>query len=473
MLSGPLISDLLRSDPRVVEARRLLQDALAEHRERITAPKPPAVERQEDYAQLIQVFSRNRGGDLFFPYLGSGIGNGALVELADGSIKYDMITGIGVHVFGHSDPRLLDAGIDAALQDTVMQGNLQQGIDSTQLCEEFLKIVRGALCPLAHCFLSTSGATANENALKILFQHQYPADRMLSFANGFSGRTLATAQLTDRAKNRVGLPTVMAVDYVPFFDRNAPDSLQRSLNRLEEHLERYPGQYAGMIMELIQGEGGYYTAPREFFMAICETLRRHDVPIWFDEIQTFGRTTKPFAFQHLRLDQYADVVTVGKMTQVCATLFRDELTPKPGLISQTFTGATSSILASLAILKELQSGDYFGSRGRLMQVHERFASHFEEIHTAVPEWISGPWGYGGMVAFQVFDGSASITKIVLDRLYHAGVLAFSAGANPTRVRMLPPFTVITDDQIDHVCGILQDVLQSVGDTANRSATSRD
>jgi len=457
-----LRSEQFHSDPRVSQARQLLRAALADQTAALTAPCPPQREFQDNYAALLKQFSADRGGGLFFPYLGSGLGQGALVELADGSVKYDMITGIGVHPFGHSDPALLDAAIDAALQDTIMQGNLQQNVDSTELCHELLNIAGESGAPLRHCFLSTSGATANENALKILFQARHPANRMLAFQNCFSGRTLATSQLTDRARNRVGLPTVMPVDYVPYFDGTHPESAtQTSLARLAEHLERYPGQHAGMIFELIQGEGGYYTAPHSFFAALCELLRSHQVPIWFDEIQTFGRTTRPFAFQHLELDGFADVVTVGKMTQVCATLFRQELAPKPGLISQTFTGATSSIHAALSILRRLQTGGYFGASGRLMATHARFVGHFERIHQAHPHRLSGPWGIGGMVAMTVLDGSAESARQFLDALFEEGVLAFSAGGNPTRIRMLPPFGSITDEQIDDVCRRIESVLQTL------------
>src|SRR5438477_30555 len=79
-----------------------------------------------------------RGGAIFYPYLGSGLGNGALVELADGSVKFDMISGIGVQHWGHSYPVFLDAGIDATLGDTVMQGNLQQNVDAVRLSRELV-----------------------------------------------------------------------------------------------------------------------------------------------------------------------------------------------------------------------------------------------------------------------------------------------------------------------------------------------
>lgn len=453
------IADLLKQDPRIVQARELLREVLDEHRSALHSVRPPREELQQPYADVLARFAEARGGELFYPYLGSGLGKGALVELADGSVKYDMITGIGVHVFGHSDPELAQATFDAALADTVMQGNLQQNEESFALCQDFVETAREGGAELAHCFLSTSGATANENAFKMLFQARFPADRILAFRNCFAGRTLAMSQVTDRPQNRVGLPPTLAVDYVPFHDAEHPaESLTVAVARLREHLERYPGRHAAMILEPIQGEGGYYTAPREFFVELFNILRERHIPIFFDEIQTFGRTTRPFAFQHLELDRYADVVTVGKMTQVCATLFRDEFKPKPGLVSQTFTGATSSILAARSILRRLREGSHFGPQGRNMQIHQRFVRHFEALRDAHPGSISGPWGAGGMIAFTPGDGTPLTTKMVLTALYEAGVIAFSAGETPSRIRLLPPLGAITDEDIDAVCGIIADVL---------------
>lgn len=459
--------DFVRTSPftddhRITAARRLIQEALAEHQSSINAVRPADPALKIPYAELLEELGELRGGSLYYPFLGTGLGNGALVELADGSVKYDMISGIGVHIAGHSDPELIDTLVLAAISDTVMQGNLQQNLDSMQLCSDLVELANATGAKLAHCFLSTSGATANENALKMMFQFKHPSNRMLTFANSFSGRTMALAQLTDRPKNRDGLPTTLAVDYVPFFDSSAPESsTQHAVARLQEHLQRYPQQHAGMCLELIQGEGGYYGAPREFFVALFEVLQEHDIPIFADEVQTFGRTTRMFAFQHLNLDEYIDVVSIGKMSQVCATLFTDRLKPRPGLVSQTFTGATSSIHAARFILKKFLNGRFLGTEGRTDQIHQRFVDHFERLHSRYPERITGPWGVGGMLAFTVHDGSPEVTRQFLDVLFERGVIAFPAGSSPTRVRMLPPLLAIKDDDIDNVCEIIAAVLESL------------
>lgn len=457
-----LIAQQFAADPRVAEAKRLLLDALTEHQAKLTGPRPADPALRQSYEATITQFSQMRGGALYFPYLGSGIGRGPLVELADGSVKYDFITGIGVHFFGHSHPALVSAALDAAIADTTMQGNLQQETHSAELVWLLLQGANQSGAALEHCYLTTSGAMANENALKVLFHRKAPATRVLAFRGCFAGRTLALAQVTDKARYRVGLPPTLSVDYVPFFDAADPQgSTERSLAVLREHLARYPGQHACMMFELVQGEAGFYPGSTPFFTAIMDALRAADVPIFIDEVQTFGRTSRLFAFQHFGLDRYVDVVTIGKLTQACATLIRGEFKPAPGLISQTFTASTSAIHVALAIVRELSSGDYYGPDGRIEQHHRHFVGRLADLAHRRPGWIRGPFGIGAMVAFTPFDGSAEVAKEVVLTLFDAGVIAFIAGDHPARVRFLVPVAAVTPQDIDAVCTILEEVLAKI------------
>src|SRR6185312_3285962 len=218
-------------------------------------PRPAIDELKQAYSQSLQQFAELRGGPLYYPYLASGIGRGPLVELADGSVKYDMITGIGVHYLGHSHPLLLDSSIDAALNDTIMQGNLQQNEPSLEVCRRLVDFAIQSGAPLKHAFLTTSGAMANENALKLVLSKKSPASRILAFEHTFAGRSFVLSQITDKPAYRAGLPTVINVDYVPFFDYNCPkESTQKAVSVLQSHLVRYPKQHAVMWMELVLGE---------------------------------------------------------------------------------------------------------------------------------------------------------------------------------------------------------------------------
>lgn len=461
-MPNPLLAQQLAADPRIAQAKALILAALADQQQAITGIKPADPARKASYDDLIAQFSNARGGALYFPYLGSGIGRGPLVELADGSIKYDFITGIGVHYFGHSHPMLVAAAIDGAISDTIMQGNLQQNEPSVHVARSLIKHANSSGAKLDHCFLSTSGAMANENALKIAIQKKAPASRVLAFENCFMGRTMALSQITDRPQYREGLPTVLNVDYVPYFDPARPtESIGESVRVLKRHLARYPGQHAVMPMELVVGEGGYLVGSRDFFLAIIEVLKASNIAVYIDEVQTFGRLSKLFGFQAFGLDEYVDIVTIGKLSQICATLFTDAFKPRPGLISQTFTGATASITAAQVILDTLTTGDFYGETGRIMKLHHHFASRLDAIAARHPGWIRGPYGLGGMIAFTPFAGSADDAKRVVLALFDAGVLAFVAGSAPARVRFLMPMGVVKEEDIDAVATILESTMMKL------------
>ena len=189
-----------------------------------------------------------RGGPPIWPYLAAGMGNGPFVELADGSVKLDFICGIGVHGCGHLQDAMVQASIDAALDDTVMQGNLQQNLASLHMGEKLVEFAAQSGAKLDHCLLSTSGAMANENALKIAFHHKAPADRIIAFDNAFAGRTLATASLTDKAAYRSGLPVTINVDYLPFRDSANPERSQRwAVDELHRLIKRFPGETCRLL----------------------------------------------------------------------------------------------------------------------------------------------------------------------------------------------------------------------------------
>ena len=458
-----LLAEQFRDDKRVIEAKRLILEALDDVHNRFPGVQSGTPKKKEGYEALIERLGGLRGSPLYFPYLSSGLGKGPLVELADGSVKYDLISGIGVHNWGHSHRDLVAAGIDAALEDTVMQGNLQQSSRVVQLTESIVSAATSKGAKLDYCFLTSSGAMANENALKLIFHKKHPANRILCFANCFAGRTLALSQLTDKPAYRIGLPINFQIDYIPFFDSHNPkESTRNSISTLKNYLSRYPGQHACMCFELVQGEGGYYPGDRRFFLAIMEILKKNEISIFIDEIQTFGRTYELFAYQHFGLDSFVDIVTIGKMTQVCATLFPDSYKPKRGLISQTFTASTSAIVAAQVIFNHLDNGGFFGVQGKNARLHKYFVDRLEHLVQQYHETIYGPYGIGAMVAFSIFDGSLEKTKAFVQALFEQGVIAFLAGQNPTRVRFLLPTAVLTNEDIAAIADIIEVTIKQMG-----------
>lgn len=453
----------LFSDPRVEQAKKLIQEALKEHKSKITGVRPANPELKESYDTLLKKVAEVRGGALFYNYLGSGIGNGPLVELADGSVKYDFITGIGVHYMGHSHEGVINATIEGALHNTVMNGHLQQNTNSADMMDILSKAATKNGAAVKNVFLTTSGAMANENGFKLILQKRSPASRFFAFEKCFAGRTMGMAWVTDKAAYRTGLPKTLDVDYIPFYDANDhKGSIDRAVYAMKKQITRFPGGHAGFIMELIQGENGSWVGNKEFFEALIAVCKENNISVMVDEVQTFARTKELFTFQYFGLDKHVDVVSIGKNSQVCATFFTDDHKPKPGLLSQTFTGASSQISAGHYVVNEMLNGGYLGDNGKIEKLHKRFAGNLEKLSQKFPDKLSGPFGIGAMIAFTVFKGDEAKTKAFTIKLFENGVLSFMAGGGTTtRVRFLMPVMVTEDKHIDDVCEIIEKTLTAM------------
>lgn len=447
---NPLAS--LLDAPAVREAAGALIDAVAEEAgSRALAP--------EAYARALRELERVRGRPLFFPALMAGPGRGARVRLADGRLLLDFIGGIGVYAFGHSDRDLLETAVAAAASDTVFQGHLLPGVEALRLSR---LLTRHAGPGLRHAWLSVSGAMANENALKMILQRHAPADRIVVFEKAFAGRTTTLAELTDRPAYREGLPLRGNVLHVPFFDPAEPDSTGRSLEALDRHLRRHPGQVAGMLFELVQGEGGFRTAPREFFEALMQRCREAGIAVWVDEVQTFARTGELFAYRTLGLESHVDVVTVGKVLQGSAVLFRRAYNPRPGLVAGTYAGATVGMAVGARIIERLEKEGFLGPEGRVAVLARRVEKRFETLEKRVGRAVGPRSGLGAMQAFVPWEGDPAVTRAVIAAAFEEGLLVYGAGDDPMKVRMLLPVNV-TDEELEAGFTILEKALRRVGE----------
>ncbi|HZW09724.1 MAG TPA: aminotransferase class III-fold pyridoxal phosphate-dependent enzyme [Phycisphaerales bacterium] len=444
----------------VQRALEAIAASVREHGAEITDVRPPRSELKESYDSLMTRAGEARGRALLYPYIGSGLGNGALVELADGSVKWDMICGIGVHFFGHSDPELIQHAVLGSITDTVMHGNLQTGFEPYEFSEALLEeAAKGS--NLKHCFVAPSGALVNENALKLAYQKSGGAPRVIAFKDCFMGRTVTMSQLGDSAANRIGIPLSTLVDYMPFYDEGAAAQggmarqIDAACQQLLSFIERYPKQHACFIFELVQGEGGFNTAPREFFVELMKICRQHGIAVWDDEIQTFGRTTSMFLYDAMQLGEYVDLATVGKMTQACATLFTEAYNPGPGLLSATFTSSGAACRVGTYVINQLRQGDFYGEDGRIARHHRAFREQARAMIARHPEWfpkvepgVLSPapaelvGGAGGMMRFTPFGGRKDKINRALKTCFEEGVILFSCGHGPYHVRLLPPLGVM-------------------------------
>lgn len=461
--------ELLRSS-RFQSAKKELLAAIAEAADGMRAirEKPSSEEAKAAYLKAIQDFTQNRGRELYYPYVASGVGSGPYVELIDGSVKLDMITAIGVNFFGHAHPELISEMIDALPAD-VMQGNLQPGNEARFLLEAILARV-GNGCRLRHGWLLCSGTMSNEIALKIIRQKKAPATKILAFRDCFAGRSTAMQEITDNPKYREGQPVYGEVEYLPFYDPKMgfEASMAETLGRMKEHLDRYPDKFCALMMELVQGEGGFNVAPREFYVRLFEEAHKRGLVVWVDEIQTFGRTGELFAYQKLGLNEYVDVVTIGKMLQACMVLYTAELNPKPGLVAGTFAGSTVALRAAKKVLELLDRDGFLGKEGRI----EKLAFHFLSKMQGLTEGsckglIRDVRAFGGMLSFEVLGGTMDDVKAILFRLFDLGMIAFFCGHGPYRIRMLPPFGAMNEKDLDLVCELTEKAVLEVAAERNQ------
>ncbi|MEO0325707.1 MAG: aminotransferase class III-fold pyridoxal phosphate-dependent enzyme [Myxococcota bacterium] len=445
------IGDAIRESPVVRQAIDALVSEVQAKTAGITAVRPANPELASSYEALCEDAAGSRGRPLLYPFLGSGAGRGPYVELADGSVKLDLVTGIGVHFFGHSHPEIIRAQAEAALEDTTKHGNLQSGTAPYAFARKLCDLA-GRKSGLSHAFLTTSGAMANEMALKVCLQKHSPADRVIAFKHCFMGRSLTMTSIGDSAGARDGIPITLPVDYMPFWNERGAEKLggktkfiDWSLWQLQQLLSRYPKRHACFIFELVQGEGGFNVAPREYLEELMKLCKANGVAVWDDEIQTFGRTTEMFAFETFDLGEYVDVFCVGKMTQTCAAMFTADYNPRPGLLSGTFTGGTADFRTGRRILEMLEGGGYYGEDGKFAAHHRRFREHAEGLRSRHPEWFPETeyapeliGGVGGMMRLTPFGGKKEPIVAAAKAIYDEGAVTFWCGHGPFHLRMLPP-----------------------------------
>jgi 4-aminobutyrate aminotransferase-like enzyme len=426
---------------------RLMLDSIMEAQSGPIAAPLDTPAMQAELAELAML----RGRPAFYPYLGSGLGRGARAMLSDGRWVLDFALGVGVHFFAHGNLDLIETAIRAAALDLVMQGNLIFNREYHALMKTLLAHApRG----LDRCWLALSGADANENALKLVRQKRDGRPGVIAFRGCFHGRTSAMAEITDRPDYRMGQPATFPVHYLPFFDRGNPESNNLVLRALREILGRDGDRISSIIVELVQGEAGFVTAPRDFFVPLLEECRRAGIIVWVDEVQTFGRTGELFATTKLELADYVDVITIGKILQGSAMLYRQELTPDPGLISGTFSGATVAMAVGRRIVEKLTGEGYFGPQGRELELEGLTRKHLERLAHKHTGAISHIDGVGAIVAFRLGDGSLDHTRSFIRRCFDQGLALYYGGHQTVCVRLFLPAGCLEADELADAFAIM-------------------
>ena len=400
------------------------------------------------------------------------IERGENAELWDveGNRYIDFGTGIAVCNTGHSNPRVV-----AAVKDQVERFShtcvMVTPYDSAvRLAEELNELAPGD-SPKKSIFVTT-GAEAVENTIKIA--RAYTGRRgVIAFNGGFHGRTMLAMGLTGKItpyKNLFG-PFPGEVYHASFPIEYHGVSVEDSIKALHTlfKVDIAPSDVAAIIVEPVQGEGGFYPAPDEFMQALRAICDQHGIVMIADEIQTgFGRTGKFFASEYAGIEP--DLITIAKGIAggypLAAVTGKAEImdAPLPGGLGGTYGGSPVGCAAALAVLEVIRDE---GLVARANVIGAQFGRRLKALEEKLPKTIGAiRCDRGAMIAMElVQDGDVAkpaveLTKALVAAACESGLVLLSCGVNGNVIRFLPALT-ISDELIDEGLDILEACLEKL------------
>ena len=398
-------------------------------------------------------------------------GQGAIVEDVDGNRFLDFSAGIAVLATGHCHPRVVEAIQQQAARLIHMSGTDFYYQNVVELAERLAAVTPGHMP--RRVFFGNSGAEAIEAAIKLARYHS-GRDKFIAFLGAFHGRTLGALSLTaSKSVQRRGFgPLVPGVRDVPYpYCYRCPYGQARDTCAVEcvqairslFHTTVPAEEVAAIVLEPVQGEGGYVVPPQKFFDELQRLAREYGILLILDEVQSgMGRTGKMWAAEHFGVapDILAVAKGIASGLPLGATVARAELmTWPPGAHASTFGGNPVSVAAALVTLELLQQ--------ELIDNAARLGAH---LMTRMRDWprlfpcIGDVRGLGLMIGFELVQDRETKLKApgLRDRLvqfaFERGLLVLGAGENT--VRLSPPL-IITRDQADFALDTLEDCLRTV------------
>jgi len=387
-------------------------------------------------------------------------GEGCMVEDVDGNVFLDMTAGIAVTATGHAHPQVVKAIQEQSARLLHMSGTDFYYEPMVELAEKlairapFPQPQNNAGFP-AKVFFTNSGAESNEGAIK-LARYYTKRSLIIAFLGAFHGRTYGAMSLTgSKVVQRANFgPLVPGVTHIPYGTHASLDYLEKQL-----FTTTLPAQeVAAIVVEPIQGEGGYIVPDDGFLQRIRQICDRHGILMVVDEVQAgMGRTGRLFAIEHWGV--MPDIITTAKGIAsglpLGAILARPELmTWPPGSHATTFGGNPVACAAAIATLELLESG----LMSHATEMGEFLQAGLMELHKKFPR-VSIPRGKGLMVAVDLLDEAGNLDGKLRDRIIQESFLRglLLLGCGKAAIRFCPPL-VIDGDQIQIALQILSDIL---------------
>jgi 4-aminobutyrate aminotransferase len=399
-------------------------------------------------------------------------GEGAMIEDVDGNRFLDFNAGIAVASTGHCHPKVVEAIEEQSKRLIHMSGTDFYYENMVQLAEKLAAIAPGG--GPHRVYFGNSGAEATEAAMKLARYHT-GRDKFIAFAGSFHGRTMGALSLTgSKAVQRKGFgPLVPGVYHAHFPDAyrrpdgvSADDYAVSCVRFIEDELFRtiLPAEeVAGIVVEPIQGEGGYLVPPKAFLEELRRLADRHGILLIFDEVQCgMGRTGKMWAAEHFGVaaDIFTSAKGIASGLPLSAMIARDGIMNwGPGAHASTFGGNPVAVAAALATIRLLES--------ELIDNAARVGGH---ILDRLRQWpkrfphVGDVRGLGLMIGFELVrdqhtkDRAPEMRDRIQEMAFERGLLVLGAGRNA--IRLCPPL-VITRDQADFAVDTLEECLKLV------------
>ncbi|MCX7190685.1 MAG: 4-aminobutyrate--2-oxoglutarate transaminase [Methylotenera sp.] len=385
----------------------------------------------------------------------------------EGNRYIDFAGGIAVLNTGHRHPKMV-AAIEAQLQRFTHTCYQVLPYESYVTLAERIN----ALTPGSHakktCFFS-SGAEAVENAIKIARAYT-GRPGIIAFSGAFHGRTMMGCALTGKvAPYKIGFgPFPAEIYHAPFpvdlHGVSVEDSIKAIHTLFKSDID--PKRVAAIILEPVQGEGGFYVTPPALMQALRKECDEHGILLIYDEVQTgFGRTGKLFAAEHYEV--MPDIITMAKSmaggTTLSAVCGKAEVMdgPAPGGLGGTYAGNPLAIAAAHAVIDIIEQEQLVA---RANVLGERLVARLKKAQENNPT-IKEVRGLGSMIAVEFFDSvtdqpSMEITKQVQQAALAEGLILLTCGVYTNALRFLYPLT-IEDAVFDEALDILDHALMKV------------
>lgn len=396
--------------------------------------------------------------------------SGAVITDVDGREFIDFASGIGVMGVGHGDAAVIEA-----VRRQV--GDLQHACIHVATYEPYVALCEKLVDLFPHhekaddstkAMLISTGAEAVENSIKIARQATGRAG-VICFTGAFHGRTLLAGSLTSKTRLKEGCGPYAPEIYRLPFPKAMPGEVideaalvERELTRLERAFDDTvsAGQVAAIIIEVVQGEGGFNVAPKAYLEGLRRICDEHGIVLIFDEVQSgFCRTGKWAGYEHssVKPDLSPWAKAMGGGLPIAAVIGRTSVMDKvnPGTLGGTYGGnpvACAAALAAIARMEELDLNARATAIGNT--IHQRFSDLQKKV-----EQVTDVRGLGAMVAIELCESgdptrpAPAIVKAVIDDCRNQGLLVIAAGVAGNCVRVLTPL-VITDEQLGRGLDIL-------------------